>query len=317
MNKFLLALVMVPVISWASIKSDSKGGGGGSVVACYTLEGELKSVELLDIYEAKAKGMTLQELTGDFEQDAKNITAKLYKKFNFHGDIFFNKLKGVHSSYRAIPRDAELEVIQDAWPIFLPKGCKIKQAVNYYNHMNIWLDLNLYEKMDYQNQFALAVHEVIYADDRENGVPDSRYTRMITSTLLSVNDPFEPSVMQGEGYYCSTLDGKTQFKATQYEVKDSNKFRFDFYTVNGHKVYSKKYADVEIGNSPLSKNDTDGRDVTYTMMNLKSQINGGELIQIEASLEGLRIAWKGSDPGDSHDYKSLNCTYIFVPEYKH
>lgn len=324
MNKFLLSLMLIPTIALGAIKSDSKGGGGGSVVACYTPEGELKSVELLDIYEGRTKGQTFAELSGDLDTDLNQLAAKL-KRADYEAQDFVKSMKGIRANFEFIPRDSELEIIQDAWPVYLPRGCKPKQLANYYNDSVIFVDEVLYEKMDYRNQLALLIHEGLYVREREFGVTDSRYARLITSLLFSTKDPFTPTKYDGVTHICRSWDKKTAFFARPLSETE-NRWQFIFNMLNGHRIYSEKTVTMKIGNSPLSQHDPvsvppgweseeEGRfDLSQlSTATMDSKINPNEPFMVWAKPNALKISWKGTDPKDSINEMTVICNEMYFP----
>ncbi|WPU65568.1 hypothetical protein [Peredibacter starrii] len=307
MNKFLLALVMVPAISFAAIKSDSKGGGGGSVVACYTPDGDLKSVELLDVYEGKTRGLKFLNFSGDLNQDVRTIVER-FDKSVLGKEWLIEDMVQLESKFQEIPRDAELELIQDAWPVYLPRGCKIKQLANYYNKNVIYIDGNLYDKMDYFNRLALVIHEVIYAKERFGKVTDSRYARWITALALSEKNLFTPIKDYPSTHICYSEDSRTVFMAMPLnEVKD--KWRFSFINLNGHKIYSEKTVDLFLTSSPLSDAISD-RNPSFDGKahgTLSSLINPDEDITVISNQTSMMLSWTGSDPGDSFEKVPMTC----------
>lgn len=281
-------------------------GGGGMVVACYK-DGELTTVELLDLYEGKAKGLKLQEYSGDFEADINSIATKV-KKGPESARRFAEGIIRLSKSYTQIPVDAELELTNDALPTFLPRGCKAKQVANFYNYSLIWLDSVLFNKMSYRDQLALAVHEFIYSIERGMGVSNSRYARTITSLALSTKDPFKATRVKNPTYRCqSKVPGKFVFMAEPIEG-ERNKWIFDFDYINGHVMYAKKSGIVIVSeNSPLGDSGGSNDVGTFSTAELDSEVNPNEMLVVFSSSTRMYLSWAGTDPGDRFVEEDFTC----------
>lgn len=307
MKILVLGLLLIPSLSFAAKKIDSKGGGGGSVVACYTPAGELKTVELLDVYEGRTRGLLFQNFSGDLKEDVTAIVNK-FDKSTIMKEGMIEDMVGLESKFQEIPRDAELEIIHDAWPVYLPRGCEIRQLANYYNKHVIYIDGNLYDKMDYFNRLAFVVHEVIYAKERFGKITDSRYARWITALSLSDRNVFTPVKAYPSTHICYSEDTRTIFMAMPLdELKD--KWRFSFLNLNGHKIYSEKIVDLILTNSPLFDATSD-RNPSYdgkAYGTLRSLINSDEDIMIISDKTSMLMSWTGSDPGDSFENVEMTC----------
>lgn len=312
MIKLIVLLVLLPMMTLAA---DTKGGGGGIVVACYDKDGELATVELLDLYEAKAKGMKLSSFSGDFRKDVNTISLKMKHVVPWN---FVNLIIATENSYTEIPKDAELELTNDAYPPFLPRGCKAKQVANYYNDGLIWIDSVLFEKMNYENQLALVLHETIYARERELGVSDSRYTRTIVAHAMSAENPFSGNSYGPGQFLCTSKEwGKVVFYAERIGEGENNQWRFDFTHLNGHKIYAQKTGVFGLpeysvfGKYPSMNPNAEVPELIFlSSAVLDSKINGNESLTVGASSNKLFISWKGTDPGDSFRNVEVSCTDI-------
>jgi hypothetical protein len=290
----------------------SKGGGGGLVVACYKGD-ELVNVELLDLYEGRAKGIKYAALSGDWEKDVQDLAMKIAKN-DEHAKYFIDTLKRITSTYRFIPEDSELELTNDAFPAFLPRGCKAKQVANYYNDRLVWIDSALFNKMSYRDQLALAFHETIYYMERINRPDsDSRYTRTITAHIFSQVDAFVPPFSENYEYYCAGSDGTTKytsFLAKRIEGSEDFNFEFSFIMLNGHYSFTQKIAHVYVNPGAIEKEQDDDEAVEPHQIystNILSKINPGESIIVTSTSNRLTLSWQGTDPGDSIRGASVSC----------
>lgn len=307
MLKLLFLLLLIPGSVLAS-----KGGGGGLVVACYQ-GGELTKVELLDLYEGRAKGIEYAALSEDWEKDVQDLAMKVAKD-ETNAKHLVDRLNRITSSYRFIPEDSELELTNDAFPAFLPRGCKAKQVANYYNDRLVWIDSVLFKKMSYRDQLALAFHETIYFMERIfRPNSDSRYTRTIVSHVFSKDDAFEPPQSENYDYYCAASDASTKltsFLAKKIEGSEKFNFEFSFIMLNGHYAYTQKIAHVNVNPLAIEKEQNEVETVEPYLIssaNILSRINSDERIIVFSSSNRLFLSWQGTDPGDSIRETRVQC----------
>jgi hypothetical protein len=181
-----LLLTFLSLFTYSVYATDGReeggvSGGGGNAIVCER-NGEIQSVELLDLYEGR-EGHPVQyyELSGDLSKDFAKVSSKIYPddrddyKLNQLGNSFIVVLNNL----KDIPSDAEFTPTDDTKALYLPKGCVLKPVINYFSHNEILIDRNLFNRMDYRNQLALYLHETLYLEEREQGVVDSRYIRKL------------------------------------------------------------------------------------------------------------------------------------------
>lgn len=165
-----------------------QSGGGGNAVVCRS-NNEIKSVELLDLYEGRM-GLPTNFIKLDPNQDIKKsfniVLSKLGRGAlnpNFIHELN-NEFINLLNHLRPIPDDAELSPTNDVFEAFKPKNCTIEPVINYFSRNMILIDMNLYNKMDHINQVALMLHEALYLKEREQGVRDSRYVRQVVGEVM-------------------------------------------------------------------------------------------------------------------------------------
>jgi hypothetical protein len=305
MFKFLILLLLVSGAAFGS-----KGGGGGLVVACYQGD-DLTRVELLDIYEGRAKGIKYATLSGDWDNDVRDLALKMTKD-NSHAADFIKVLTRIVSSYRSIPEDSELELTNDAFPPFLPRGCRAKQVANYYNDQLVWIDSILFNKMSYRDQLALAFHETIFYMERiYRPNTDSRYSRSVVSHLFAEKDYFDPPKSEDYEYYCAASENNfTSFLAKRIEGSESANFQISFIMLNGHYAYTKKIAELNINPSAIENEQSDveiSEPFWMSSANISSKINNGERLIVSSSSNRLYLSWQGTDPGDIIRQARIQC----------
>lgn len=174
------------------IGADSSGGG--KVVACRNSDGSLRSVELLDLFEARALyGLGASSKLDSIDDYFAVVEAKLrdiYKGARFTVSPFY-LVEEARSRMRLLPQGTELVNLDDAQEIALPIGCKTEQLAVYRENALLLINSDLWSALDARNQAALFVHEAIYQIDRYSEAENSIYARKVTGHLFS-DFHFEP-----------------------------------------------------------------------------------------------------------------------------
>ena len=182
-------------------------GGGGKGVVCREADGTVKSVELLDLWEARTiYGRQVLPLTGDFET-AFRAAAKRLQNVRFsvseitgQEDIWFRTAQSLlltrHSAAVHHMRGVSLTLTEDSYEDVRPletSFCKVEQIVNFKSAPNFtYVNDDLFEKMDLANQVALGLHEVYYNDLREYfGEKNSLRTRRAVGYVMTGGE-FKP-----------------------------------------------------------------------------------------------------------------------------
>lgn len=159
-------------------------GGGGKGIVCRDGAGGVKSVELLDLWEAKTLYQEPQvPLSGKLDQDVDALLVALKDAYPFSGSGTFgdspNMFKDQDYVLAALRESAQnflkphaprvhrlrgsrLELTNDSMEIAVPRDCEMGQVVNYQPNGFIFVDQDLFEKMDERNQAALIIHEAFY-----------------------------------------------------------------------------------------------------------------------------------------------------------
>jgi hypothetical protein len=174
----ILLMVFVVLLSAQARAGGTEIGGGGQSVVCRRANGAVRSAQLLDLWEAEtlagqtpvpmkasvadivdsrlqvlSKGYPLKASSPVCEDDACVLQfLRFYAKRFLSDDPDVRRLHGV-----------TLPVTDDSAPIASPNGCKIEQVVNYQPSGIIFIDDDLFKKMDHLNQAALIAHEAFYA----------------------------------------------------------------------------------------------------------------------------------------------------------
>lgn len=172
-------------ISSASFAGVVNGGGGKGVV-CRNADQSIKSVEVLDLWEAREMHNAVPTgMTGDLAKDVDAILNRLKASFSIeithtsgpHGPVTCRGAECVLLELQdyAEPflvekdpkilrlRDVTLENTDDAMELVQPKSCGIEQIVNYQPPGGqILVNQDLVDKLDEANLASLIAHEAYY-----------------------------------------------------------------------------------------------------------------------------------------------------------
>jgi hypothetical protein len=164
--------------------------GGAKALVCRGHNGVIKSVELLDLFEAKQLyRLNVSPLGNDFESSIRGLEAKLATLLQGLSIIPMD-----HWIQQAIDNqvlvDSELEPVDDAnSPIKPPPGCSFEQLALYYKtdaaNPTLWVNQAMWDKMDTTNRAAMIAHEAVYEVARGQGDTDSMRSRKIVGHLFS------------------------------------------------------------------------------------------------------------------------------------
>lgn len=161
-------------------------GGGGKGIVCLDKSGEVASVELLDLWEARVLyGHTIQPSLGTVASDVNQGLVRLKNAYPFRGsggvdgekysgqDFLLALMQQTAANFQSPNpkvlrlRGIELDHTDDSFEVAKPANCQIRQLVNYMATGKILVDQDYYEKLDTINQAALIVHEAMYHFLRE------------------------------------------------------------------------------------------------------------------------------------------------------
>lgn len=186
MNKMrlftLLSLLILPSLSWGGFETH-----GGSAVVCKNTDGTLKSVKLLDSYEAKIRyGLTLfpEDISGE------ELLARVDETLTPFPFLLTRIKELIPHFYRMmlpVPDGHTFTRIEDINPIVMEDGCTIEQLAVYDEVQNVLLYReSLFNKMCRRDQEALFLHEAIFAIARsDRNVTNSTSARHLTAMLIS------------------------------------------------------------------------------------------------------------------------------------
>jgi hypothetical protein len=157
----------------------------------------LRSVELLDLFEARAlyglDPSPERNSVDDYLNDVEKKMRGIYEGAWFTASPFF-LITEARSRMRLLPSGTELVNLDDAEEIALPTGCKTEQLAVYRENALLLINRDLWEALDTRNRAALFVHEGIYRLDRATEAKNSIYARKVTGHLFA-EFHFEPIMM--------------------------------------------------------------------------------------------------------------------------
>jgi len=128
-----LLLLLLLIFSGNLLAQPAEGGkeigNGGDVVVCKNDDGSIRSVELLDFYEAKVYNNTFYELGSNDSSIETKITIALERLERFAPGLAktFQKQANSFIVETAFIPNAQLIDISDSHHLAIPSGCDINQ----------------------------------------------------------------------------------------------------------------------------------------------------------------------------------------------
>jgi hypothetical protein len=246
---FFTFILSISSFSYSSFAGNEGGvsGGGGNAFVCSDESGHITSVELVDLYEGRlGKDVKYLPLSGNMDEDFQFLAKRIHPDNLKAQDNMLFEYEQLKSHFIDLPADAELYETNDVMLTFKPKNCKLQPIVNFFARNRILIDRELYNRLDYRNQLALHLHEVLYLHEREGGIKDSRYARQIVAAAMQ-DDEFHHirlSWINDAEYVCRTsdTDKKTEFYVSKKVTNEYSPvlpmYNFFFTYLNGHKILS-------------------------------------------------------------------------------
>ena len=217
-----LLLMILSTVAFAG----ERGGNGGVSVVCRNKKGNIKSAELLDIYEGREIYGKKYNPEYHFEIEWA-LRGKLAKYPQFFGQIKYQQRLLPKAIF--VPLGNDIILTNDAFPLIKKKGCEFEQLANYTDDGELLISQEIYEELDLFNRAALFIHESIYALRRKfAGDLNSQISRKLVANLLAidgnmdfVNKIIEETIMMPEGvfYLNGDMDSKINISLTQNGYK--------------------------------------------------------------------------------------------------
>ncbi len=195
----LATLAILPALAASSLPWGSAFAAGGDIgnggdgVVCRNADGSIRSVEALDIYEAREVYGWKVDLGGpETGPDAKlwKIIERVRSKMP---ELALWMEQGLHEfrSDNVWLRGKELTDIPDSGHLYFPAGCKVEQVIIQAKHKVypgqalFTINRDLFMQMDDDSQAAIQAHELFYRIAIQAGHKDSIATRRLNAIFLS------------------------------------------------------------------------------------------------------------------------------------
>lgn len=167
-----------------------QSGNGGDVVVCIA-DGRIRSVELLDFYEAK----TLRKIQYSLGDKILSVEAKIELALSRLSPFSPVRVQDYLTQTRSFYSEAlflkgvKLDDIPDAGYLALPIGCHIEQIViqkepRFPGDPRFLVSQDLWDFLDNDSRAGLILHEVIYREAISYGHTDSIATRYFNSLIF-------------------------------------------------------------------------------------------------------------------------------------
>lgn len=202
MSEFMKSLVLSLVLVVGSMapaamaaESGNDVGNGGDVVICRDAGGRIRSIELLDYFEARTRwgmSVTLGTPGSAFEENVHTLISRLAirnpdqeRMLRMWWDSFMKEsmfLPGV-----------QLVDVPDSAHVAIPAGCAIEQVAiqsppRFERDKRYTINKDLWDAMDNVNRAGLVFHELIYRHGIEaelrNSIPVRYYNALVASDQI-------------------------------------------------------------------------------------------------------------------------------------
>jgi hypothetical protein len=193
-NVYALVLASLLPLGAAAAVGGSEGTGGGKGVVCRGKNGKIKSVELLDLWEAKTLyKRKISSSKAPVEKQFSAALTRLKYAMSLMGSLDGDNVPADEHFMREVERRAapffncESELVKrrsgialtptnDSFEDMRPQDCAVEQIVNYKmggGSIEILVNQDLFKKMSRTDQAALIMHEALYRRLRDFQEPNS------------------------------------------------------------------------------------------------------------------------------------------------
>jgi hypothetical protein len=190
-RRLVLAGLMLGPLWTTPCLADHRVGNGGDAVVCRE-NGDIKSVQLLDFYEARLLRGTVPALGEPLLAPLAKAKLALARIARFDPERAAAYTAVVDSFYAEARFlvDAQLEDVPDSNHLALPRGCTIEQLAiqrtpSFPDEPRYLIDDTLWQKMDDEGRAGLILHETIYREAIRRGQGDSVAARYLTAYVAS------------------------------------------------------------------------------------------------------------------------------------
>ncbi|MGZ3768182.1 MAG: hypothetical protein ACXVCP_05795 [Bdellovibrio sp.] len=167
-------------------------GNGGNVVACRDDHNTLKSIELLDFYEARI----LRGIEANFGGPSGSLDQSfniLLSRLNERNPTRAARYKEWYSTFfkdANLLAGIKLVEIPDSNHVAIPAGCKVEQIVNqrkpeFPEDKRYVVNKDLWDALDNNSKAGLIFHEFIYREGIARGLEESTGVRYLNSLIAA------------------------------------------------------------------------------------------------------------------------------------
>lgn|GEM_PF-6264158 len=233
-------------------------GGGGNAVVCKNGK-KIKSVELLDLNEARAiHGLKVKQSNEAYLKQALKLASDYSENSAAQALVSKDDLELVAEKMQFLP-GASLSTLNDSNHIAVPKGCTVQQLA-IYREGKLYINKDLWDRLNPTNRAALLFHEALYTKLRiSKGEKDSLRTRHFVGALFSgvrlpAASPYEnihpalPGNPRAGGYLACGSDslpvpGENKYAFNLYPLPGlGDRFLVQFLRINGEEVLTETQA---------------------------------------------------------------------------
>lgn len=314
-----------PKMEVSNLNTGGVDGGGGKGIVCRDSSNNIKSAEILDLYEGRTMyGLEIIKSSEPMDAQIDKALEKLSNNLSVSAFVSLVKKKMV-----LLPPDTELVPVDDSFEALFPKDCKAEQLAHYYSDEKVLINGDIWNHLTETDRAALILHEAIYRLNRSVGAKDSRQSRHVVMSLFDPNakwtNPEEN--IPTEALTCMSTKGGLLMKV----FKNANDaWTFQFQILGNNLVFNKKIAVLyynyqnvfdfnEAKTFPVSE-DTDKIGMIATGLTTYSDFEGEDTITIKRQWEPIGdyktpryyLGWKsGTFSNLRVDDQLLNCSITF------
>lgn len=184
----VLSLLLLGYMNFAF--GGNEHGNGGDVVVCRDGSGNLRSVNLLDYYEAKlfrGINVNLGDPNLDVQKKLEILANRLAQRNPKLANLYYSRALNFEKEALFL-EGVDLEDIPDSGNVTIERNCKIEQIViqktpNYELDKRYTVNLELWKALDNNNKAGLIWHEIIYGDAVSRGISNSIASRFLNAII--------------------------------------------------------------------------------------------------------------------------------------
>jgi hypothetical protein len=189
LNLGILVILLTPHFAFANM-GGRVGNGGGLVVCRDSATQAIKSVELLDFYEARTfrgKNLDLQNLTGNWKARLLQIINRMQTLSPLRVQIYTDFLTRFDGEAQ-FASGVQFSTIPDTGFIAVPNGCEFEQGVFqsqplFTGETRYFINNEVWQAMDDSQRAGLIFHEFLYREAIGYGHTDSVTVRYLNGEI--------------------------------------------------------------------------------------------------------------------------------------